>query len=135
MSFCSVRFLIGISLISTLAYTSSTTVISGVNYWHESENHELRSRKTDTVKPKEDGFVCETNFPQKKNRYFPQHQGILRFVFHISNLFNMAVGKRQSIKKQFSSYHRVFYHSMSSTQSECSNPLIFYEQRTTHLGM
>lgn len=41
----------------------------------------------------------------------------------------------QSIKKQFSSYHRVFHHSMSSTQSECSNPLIFHEQKTTHLDL
>lgn len=47
----------------------------------------------------------------------------------------MAIGKRQSIKKQFSSYLRVFHHLMSSSQSECSNPLIFYEQKTTYLGI
>lgn len=48
----------------------------------------------------------------------------------------MALGKRQSIlKKQFSSFHGVFYHLMSSIQSEDSHPFIFYEQETTSLGM
>lgn len=43
--------------------------------------------------------------------------------------------KGNPLKKQFSSYHGVFYHLMSSIQSECGNLLIFYEQKTTHLGM
>lgn len=39
------------------------------------------------------------------------------------------------LKKQFSSNHGVFYHLMSSVQSECSCPFIFYEQKTSHAGM
>lgn len=59
-------------------------------------------QKPDAYKPKEDWFGCETNFPGKKNRYFFYHKGGFRFVFHISNLFNMAVGEKQSIKKAIS---------------------------------
>lgn len=47
----------------------------------------------------------------------------------------MAVGTRQSIKKQFPSYHKVFHHLTCSTQSEWGSPLIFYEQKTTRVGM
>ena len=64
-----------------------------------------------------------------------QHKGALRFGFYISDLFNMAVGMRQSIKKQFPSYYKVFHHLTSRTQSEQSSPLIFHEQKTTHVGM